>query len=101
MKRIMSICAIVVFVFIAFTAAAVEEEAGKSLTPKKITVDTNYDGEVDRIEYYNSEGMIEKVEVDSNGNGIINEWVTYKDGLPVKSERDTNDDGKPDVWLEY
>ncbi|MFH1790385.1 MAG: hypothetical protein ABH885_00145 [Candidatus Omnitrophota bacterium] len=73
----------------------------KNVTPKKIEVDTNYDGKVDRTEYYSDVGMIERVETDINGDGRPNEWLYYEEGKVVRQEQDTNDDGEPDVWVQY
>ena len=67
--------------------------------PKKVQVDSNYDGKIDKTEYYDSEGRPVRTEVDNDGDGIMDEAVIYKDGKPVKSEKDTNKDGKPDVWI--
>ncbi|MBN1794838.1 MAG: hypothetical protein JW844_07745 [Candidatus Omnitrophica bacterium] len=72
-----------------------------TVAPKVVRVDSDFNGKIDRFEYYNDEGKVEKVELDRSGDGAIDEWVTYKDGKPLSSERDTNGDGKPDVWLEY
>ena len=70
------------------------------VVPKKVQVDSNYDGKVDRTEYYDSEGRPVKAEADNDGDGIMDETIVYKDGKPVKSEKDTNKDGKPDVWID-
>lgn len=76
-------------------------DAQKKITPKKATADTNYDGNIDRTEYYDDNGMVMKVEVDSDFDGIIDETVYYENGKPVKSAKDTNKDGKPDMWAEF
>ena len=77
-----------------------ESQQGQ-LKPKKVEVDSNYDGAVDRIEFYDNNGQIVKVESDTTGDGKIDEWVIYKDGQPSSVKKDTNADGKPDVWMEY
>lgn len=69
--------------------------------PKTVKVDSNFDGKADRFEYYDEKGQVSRVELDTTGDGRINEWVIYKDGQPLKGERDTNADGKPDIWIEY
>ena len=100
MKYVLCLIVILSFIFSVNSTQAVEKEQ-KRFTPKKVEIDSNYDGAVDRIEYYDESGQIEKVEIDSTGDGKINEWVTYKNGQPVKSAKDMNQDGKPDIWMEY
>jgi hypothetical protein len=82
-------------------AAASGDKEQVQIMPKKVTADTNYDGKTDRTEYYDAEGRVQMVEIDSDGDGIVDETIIYKDGKPVKSARDTNRDGKPDVWVEF
>jgi hypothetical protein len=100
MKHVRYIALIVVCILLAGICAA-QEEALKKVMPKKVEVDTNYDGKIDRVESYDTDGQIMKVESDTNGDGNIDEWVVYKAGKPTKSEKDTNGDGKADVWIEY
>jgi len=69
--------------------------------PREIKIDRNYDGVIDRVEVYNSNGSIIRVEADSNADGKIDEWVYYEANKPVRAEKDTNKDGKPDTWLNY
>jgi hypothetical protein len=87
----------------AYTASTKEDggEFPKQVPPKKVTMDTNYDGKADRVELYDSDGQIERLETDTNDDGVIDEWVTFEKGRPVKKEKDTNADGKPDVFVEY
>ena len=77
-----------------------ESSSQVKITPKKIQVDSNYDGKIDRTEYYDSEGRPVKTEADNDNDGVVDETVMFKDGKPVKSEKDTNKDGKPDVWID-
>ena len=84
-----------------------EKEAAKpavtpqQITPRVIKSDRNYDGNIDRIEYYDEKGGITKVEVDTTGDGKMNEWMFYEGGIPNKVERDLNRDGKADTFLTY
>jgi hypothetical protein len=89
------------FCAFSFCAVGAQEEEQGMYMPRKAEVDSNYDGIIDRVEYYNDNGQIMKVEMDTTGDGKINEWVTYRDARPTKSERDTNADGKIDIWMEY
>lgn len=112
MKKLAVIGAFVaVLAFVFFVAQAAEKgkpqaknpvpgQAGQIL-PKKASVDTNFDGKPDRTEHYDSEGRVTTVEIDANGDGLVEETVTYQDGRPVRSARDTNNDGKPDVWMDF
>lgn len=97
--------AVVIFLSAVFFAGAIctaeDISQQKQFTPKKVEVDTNYDGKIDRAEYYDDKGQIMKVEDDTTGMGKINEWIYYKNGVPFKKEKDTNGDGKPDVFVSY
>lgn len=96
------IAIVAIFILAAFrigTCAA--QDAQKEFKPKKVEVDTNFDGKVDRVEHYDANGQITRVEQDTAGTGKANEWVIYKNGNPVRKEKDTNADGKPDVWIDY
>lgn len=78
-----------------------KEEGSERIMPKKVEADTNYDGKIDRIETYDPNGQISMIETDSDGDGIMEGHIEYENGKPVKEERDTNKDGKPDVWVNY
>jgi len=95
---------LMVALFICISVTLVWEMAEsqqEQLKPKKVEVDSNYDGIIDRIEFYDNNGQIVRIESDRTGDGKIDEWVIYKDGQPSKVEKDTNADGKSDVWMEY
>ena len=69
--------------------------------PKK-TVDTNYDGKMDDVYYYEND-MLVKEELDTNYTGKPDMWVTftYNPDNTFKEcliEKDNNGDGKPDEW---
>jgi hypothetical protein len=78
-----------------------EDKMGKPLTPKRIELDTNYDGKVDRIEMYDSEGRLQRVDIDTKGNGNFDQWFIYENGKPKMMGKDKNSDGKTDTWVEY
>ena len=83
------------------TGAEKAAETQQQFIPKTIKSDRNYDGKTDRIEYYNEKGVITKVEMDTTGDGKMNEWMFYDGGAPNKVERDLNGDGKADTFLTY
>lgn len=71
------------------------------ISPKKVEVDSNFDGKVDRTEIYDLSGNISRIEADTNGDGKIDDWITYDNGKPVQEQRDSNADGKIDIWIDY
>ncbi len=98
------LAAILAITFTGVSYAADKPEEGAEQTkvmPKKVQVDTNSDGKPDRTEYYDVDGKIVKIEMDANGDEIIDETIIYEGGKPVKSVKDTNNDGKPDVWIDF
>lgn len=97
MNRIKVILVLCIFVVCTYFVQA-EEEA---LAPRKVQVDSNFDGVIDRIEYYDESGQVIRVESDTDFDGIYDEWVYYRNGKVEKAEKDTNGDGKPDTWIEY
>jgi len=89
-------------------------------------IDRNFDGTIDRWEYYSADGALEKVgfsrandgrvdawayqgadgrvariEVSTSRDGKVNRLEFYEGGEMVRSEEDTNGDGKPDKWETY
>ncbi len=101
---VLSLCVLAVG-FIGISSALAQEEAreaeGQQFRAREIRMDRNFDGVVDRVEIYDEKGVIIRLEVDTNGDGKMNEWIFYKDGNPTKGERDANGDGKVDTWLRY
>ena len=100
MKKTFFLLLVLALAFLTYGKEAVSQEQAK-VAPKKVEVDTNYDGKIDRTETYNAKGEIQQVESDTTGDGKIDEWVNYEAGKPMRSEKDTNADGKPDVWVDY
>lgn len=97
MKRVM-------YLFLAlsfFAGLACAADDAKQFVPKKAVVDSNFDGKPDRIETYDESGLIREVQIDTTGNGVYDEKVVYKNGIPFRKEKDTNGDGKADVWIDY
>jgi len=75
--------------------------------------DSNYDGVVDRIEYYAppaagsqratsgaapGAGVLSKIESSSRPDGKLTRWEYYENGVRSRDEEDTNGDGRIDKW---
>lgn len=104
MKKMLGIIVAVFIIFFAvkaFCAPDVSEPKQQQIVPHKVAIDTNYNGKPDRTESYNEKGQVIKVESDADEDGIIDETITYENGKPVKGSKDTNKDGKPDVWIDF
>lgn len=92
--------------------------------PFRLEGDTNGDGVADRWEYYDASGHLERVGGSTLGDGHEDSWAyttgddlrlelsTARDGFVdrreyyhakvlVRTESDTNHDGRPDLWEEY
>ena len=64
-------------------------------------LDTNGDGELDDFSYYKN-GVLYLRELDTNYDGTIDTWVYIKEGIYVERyERDTDYDGKIDLVKEF
>jgi hypothetical protein len=80
---------------------AIQAKPGRPEIPKKREMDTNYDGRVDRIEVYDSEGRVVRLDVDTDFDGIFEEWMIFENGKPKIKGVDRNKDGRTDTWIEY
>ncbi len=75
--------------------------------------DSNYDGVVDRIEYYAptaagaqretssavpGAGVLTKIEISSRPDGKVTRWEYYENGARSRDEEDTDGDGRIDKW---
>lgn len=88
--------------------ASVGKKETPSLSPappfRNVEVrDMNKDGIPDLWIYYNpaKPGEVIRQEEDTNGDGRIDTWSTFKDGKLVRREVDTNGDVMPDVTFVY
>jgi metal-dependent HD superfamily phosphatase/phosphodiesterase len=102
--------AVVIFTFLMAASACAASRAADApdaamseakIMPKKAQVDANFNGKVDRVEIYDASGNPVEIDVDANEDGVFEEQIFYRDGKLVKSARDSNNDGKVDVWVEY
>lgn len=64
----------------------------------KDEVDSNFDGQVDRVLYYR-DGVINRRKIDGTQDGAFEEVRQYIKGEIFRVERDTNGDGQPDFWM--
>lgn len=104
MRKTVVLIMILFFMCIAISAFCQNvsaEQKQQQIVPRKVGADTNFNSKPDRFEYYNEKGQITKAEVDNDEDGIIDESITYENGKPVKGSKDTNKDGKPDVWIDF
>jgi len=95
---VLCLCLVAIFSLIIIEAALAQSS---QIKPREIKMDTNFNGVVNRVEVYDKNKVIIRVEADTNGDGKMNEWIFYKNGSPAKAEKDTKGDGKPDTFLTY
>ncbi len=92
----------------------------------RMDIDRNFDGIVDRWEYYTPDGAIEKVgfsranngtvdawayqdaagqlariEVSTRRDGKVSRWELYEKGVLARAEEDSDGDGRVDKWEQY
>ncbi len=92
----------------------------------RIEIDSDFNGVIDRWEYYTDAGAIEKigfsrqkdgvvdawafqapdgsigqVQVSTNRDGKVTRWEYYEKGALVRAEDDSDGDGRPDRWETY
>jgi len=103
MKKAMFLAVLCLFLagFLSVSVLAAEVASQQQVKPKEIKIDRNYDGIIDRTEFYDAKGAVVKVESDINADGKVDEWVYYENGAAIKGEKDINNDGKPDTTLIY
>ena len=95
--------------FVPVSLAAWGKEEGQQagpgrdevIMPKKVEIDTNADGKIDRVEIYDKNGSIKGIESDVDKDGKIDEWLYYENGKLIKAAKDSNGDGKQDTWITY
>ena len=89
------------FIFYPLTSLAkphTEDKLAKPILSQPHTEDKNGDGKPDLWGYYSEQGDLERVELDDNFDGKIDNWQTYQAGKILTMVRDTNFDGKKDTW---
>jgi antitoxin component YwqK of YwqJK toxin-antitoxin module len=67
---------------------------------RKVEADTGGDGRMDSFQYFKN-GVMVNVEQDRNGDGIIDSWHYYEEGQMVRVEQDRSFNGNIDARMEY
>jgi O-antigen ligase len=92
----------------------------------RLEIDSDFNGVIDRWEYYTDAGAIEKigfsrqkdgvvdawafqapdgtigqVQVSTRRDGTVTRWEHYEKGVLVRAEDDSDGDGRPDRWETY
>ncbi|NTV58704.1 MAG: hypothetical protein HGA74_15685, partial [Deltaproteobacteria bacterium] len=65
---------------------------------KAVKSDSNKDGKIDQIAHFDDRGKLVKLELDSNGDEVMDRFQYYKEEQVVRVEADRNFDGKIDSW---
>ncbi|MEZ4318987.1 MAG: hypothetical protein R3F61_15845 [Myxococcota bacterium] len=76
------------------------ERATDRLLVKK-ELDLNQDGRIDLVSFFDDEGRLKKEEMDSDYDGKFDWTDHYRDGKRVMSEYDTETDGVSNVFKYY
>ncbi len=66
---------------------------------KKVEVDSDYDGVVDRVIRFDSEGNAIYEEYDFDLDGLIDTYYYYGEAGLERQEVDSNSDGEIDIWV--
>ena len=67
----------------------------------RVSIDRNRDLLVDMIYQYNRKGNLYKSKIDDNFDGVFESIVSYKQGNPILTEADINQDGAADSRIYY
>jgi hypothetical protein len=73
---------------------------GAKVPPERIDRSLADDGRVTRREFFEGTEMT-RVEEDTDGNGVVDKWESYRDGALSTLSLDENGDGKADRRLVY
>ena len=64
-------------------------------------IDRDLDGKVDAISRYDRKGMLYKLQLDDNFDGVYESTITYERDNPVLQESDLNNDGLIDYRVHF
>jgi antitoxin component YwqK of YwqJK toxin-antitoxin module len=92
----LGLSAVMFFAVIIGTTAALA--AGPASPAERIVRrDFDHDGRVDQVAHYDAKGKLRLLEVDSNGNGIMDRFQHYDGAEMTRVEGDLDDDGHIDI----
>jgi hypothetical protein len=58
-------------------------------------------GSIDAVAFYGKDAAVERIEISTRGDGHFNRLEHYRSGSIARVEEDTNADGRPDKWEIY
>jgi hypothetical protein len=70
-------------------------------TLEKVGLSQRNDGRLDAEAYYTPDGMLTRMRVSTRRDDVFDRTEYYERNVLVRSEEDTNRDGKPDKWDTY
>jgi hypothetical protein len=70
-------------------------------TLEKVGLSRLNDGVMDSQAYYSAGGALERIEVSTGRDGRYDRVEFYEAGVLLRSEEDTNGDGRPEKWDTY
>ena len=74
---------------------------GTAGTLEKVGLSHQNDGVMDAIAYYDEKGLLSRMSVSTRRDGTFDRTEHYADGRLIRSEDDTNGDGRADKWDLY
>jgi len=71
---------------------------GGKLNKKQLSI--GFEGKLTVMKYYDVDGALSRVERDENDDGRVDTWEYYQDNKKIRTGRDLDKDGSPDVFDE-
>lgn len=69
---------------------------GGLLTRKELS--TDFTGKIAVVKFYDTEGELSRIERDSDNDGKVDVWEYYQSKRKIRTGRDVDGDGAPDVF---
>jgi hypothetical protein len=70
-------------------------------TIQYVGLSSRHDGVMDSRAFYSESGALQRIEISTRRDGQFNRVEFYERGVLVRSQEDTDGDGKPDKWESY
>jgi hypothetical protein len=70
-------------------------------TLQKVGLASKNDGVMDNQAFYTQAGVLQRIEVSTKRDGQFNRTEFYESNVLIRSEEDTNGNGRPDKWETY